>query len=200
MKIIKKIIIVVLVIFLAVIYSNGTWERAIYDTEVDNYATTDKITNCVQQTFVCPYNGLNGISVKLYFENDKAMDKYQWILSKTSGEIVAEGKFDKSMLEEKVYKKKQIIRLGFSTQKESKNQEYIFSIKNNDISNENVMSCYVAPQSKYAKELMADSNVIEKGMVFKQYILMFNKETFIVFLGLAIYISLFTKFIYKLFE
>ena len=203
-KVIRNSILIIIIIGIAVAYSFGIWGKGIYvqtASSGDNRLTNELIGNSeLSQTFLCPYNGLNGIKVKMLRVGPETVDGYSWHVSDSQGEIIAGGEIGQTQLEEKAFTKKKFLTFEIPQQKDSKGKEYTFYINGTGVSKEGCLQAYVANGNQYAKEFGIDGENTEGSLVLKMNTMRFNTETFLVFLGLVVYVVVFFKFMYKLFK
>lgn len=205
MKTLKRVIVLLLVVLLAALYSNGVWQRAIYDTDIGsnsyNVLTHLDENAEIQQDFLCPENGLSGISIKLAVSEMQEVKEYKWVLStKKDNNIICEGNITDKMLNDEEFKKKQILKIEFPLQKNSKDKKYVFSIKGKDIEEGARIAFYTTRNDENAGELRLNEQPQKEVLIIKESIKQFNVQTFVVFLGLALYVAVFIRVMYKLFK
>lgn len=203
-KLIKRIILVVIIIVIAMLYSYGKWEQAIYIQTAesgDNRITNPIIdTEEIRQKFVVPYNGLEEIKIKLLRNGSEEIKDYQWYLLDENGHTVQEGIIGEKELSQKSFVKKKLLYLEIERQNDSKGKTYTFVLKSNEATQNSCLSAYVTDKNQYASELIIKGTKSDDAMVLKMGIRRFNIETFLVFLGLVVYVVVFFRFIYKLFR
>jgi hypothetical protein len=185
MKILKKIALVIIIAVIGVIYSYSSWPQAVYDVNIDSgaYEATPLLVgdSHIEQDFVCKYNGLNQFQIRLDTMQRAKIGKYNWaIVDNSSNEIVREGEMDISKLD-----KKNNCKIKFDKIKDSKEKSYKVLI--------------------YAKSVAEDESISvlktsDNELVIKVYMKRFNVETFVVFLGIGVYLVAFIKFMSKLFQ
>jgi hypothetical protein len=203
-KVIRNSILIIIIIVIAAIYSFGMWGKNIYiqtASSGDNKLTNELIENTeISQTFLCPYNGLNGLKIKMLRVGAETVEGYSWSLCNDKKEILAEGKIGEDELAESTFTRKKFLTFQIPEQEDSKGKEYTFYIRGTNVSKEGCLQGYVAEGNQYAKQLSIDGQGIEGALVLKMSIMRFNLETFIVFLGLVTYVVVFFRFMYKLFR
>lgn len=203
-KVIRNSILIIIIIVIAAIYSFGMWEKNIYiqtASSGDNKLTNELIGNIeITQTFLCPYDGLSGLKVKMLRVGAETVEGYSWSLSNDKKEILAEGRIGEDELEDSIFARKKFLTFQIPEQEDSKGKEYTFCIRGIDVSKEACLQGYLAEGNQYAKQLSIDEQGIEGALVLKMNIMRFNIETFIVFLGLVAYVVVFFRFMYKLFR
>lgn len=210
MKILKRIIFILVIIILATVYSYGVWPRAIYNTSIGSsaYEVTESLNGrkVLEQEFMCEDKGLCGITIKLTKQTNRSIGTYDWtIVEKETGETVGEGIIDESTTENKEFESKSSqkqgnVNLEISKQKESKNKEYLLTITPHDVSDDESMAIYITEKGNVNGNLTINGVEMEKASVIKIQYQRFNTETFIVFLGVILYLVVFVKFMYRLFK
>lgn len=199
MKFIKKIIIGIIGIVLAVLYSYNTWSVSIYDTNIDSstYENVGEIkeNDRVEQSFVCPNNGLKAVKIMLNNSDIENDTEYKWCLKEDDKELRS-GEFKANDIDNS-----QAIEFEFDVLEDSKGKEYQFEIEAKESDSE---------QGIIVKKTKADSDQ-ENGFIFNgeqeeqvlvltQEIQYLNIETAIVFVGLYLYLIIFMTFLMKLFK
>lgn len=203
MKIIKKITIITLIVLLAGFYSFGTWQSAIYDTDIgSNSYNVTSLQNGdeIRQIMTCSKDGLKKISVKLNILDNNLAKGCRWILQNDKGQIIKQGHITKKMINQESFKKKQIMQFEFGKQNHSKDRKYTFILKNTNSEGNAAYTCYTTEKDKIAESLLLNKIEIQQALIIKQYVEYFNIETFVVFLGLAGYVAVFIRYMYKLFK
>lgn len=203
-KILRNSIIITVLLIIAGVYSYGNWGKAIYvqnATSGDNSLTNELIGNSeIKQTFLCKYNGLTQLEIKMLRVGTEEIKGYAWSVYDADGNELATGKISENELANRKFKIKKKIVLNIPEQKNSKGKEYTLCIKGNDVAKEGCFQAYITEGNKYAKQLLVDGNEVEQSLVLKVITHRFNMETFFVFIGLTVYVGLFFKIMYKLFK
>lgn len=210
MKIAKKICLIVFVVILAGVYSYGVWPRAIYDTDIGSgsYENTGALdgNQMMQQQFTCEDQGLCGFSIKLTKLNNQKIGNYNWtILETESGKEIANGIINESMTENDAFEssnaqKRGNIKLDFPRQENSKGKQYLLTLQAEDVDEEESVAVYMTEKGDTDSVLKVNGENLEKASIIKLQYKRFNVETFIVFLGIMVYLRVFIKFMYKLFR
>ena len=210
MKMWKKILLVLAVILLGGVYSYGEWSRAIYNTDISTglYENTGALENGIafEQQFTCYDEGFCGLSVKLSKLDHPVIGEYNWeIQDVEAGKVVGNGTIDESTTENKLFESSSALKRGniilnFPRQEGSAGKEYIFVIKESDVRADETMAVYLTEMNENSSSLKVGNQHMDKAGVIKLYYHRFNVETFIVFLGIMVYLAIFIKFIYKLFR
>ncbi len=197
MKNIKKLIIVILVLFGGFLYSNVDNTENLYyaETETAQYLSTGIMYDgAIEQTIVPTENILDGISMKSSVVGDCTNVSISYCVENMDGEIVAEGTASaKDIKNNKFYK------FAFPQIQNCKDKEYIFKIEENGATEENGIVFYIDPfQTKYDLKVRGDS--AEGSLVAKMISHRFDLKTFIIVMIFVLYLSAFTKILYKLFK
>lgn len=210
MKIVKRGILVILAVLLAGVYAYGVWPRAIYDTNVGSlsFEVTEALTGnmVLEQRFTCNDAGLNGVSLKLTKQSNEIIGDYDWTVREAETDnIVGKGILNEASTENDVFnssspQKNGTVLLNFERQEDSANKEYIFTLQAKDVKEDQSMAVYITQKGNVNSTLTVDGAEKEQTGVIKIQFKRFNVETFIVFLGIIVYLVVFVKFMYKLFK
>lgn len=199
MKFMKKIMIGIIGIVLAVLYSYNTWSASIYDTNIDS-ATYENVAeikenNKVEQSFVCPNNGLKAIKIVLNNSNVENDTEYKWILKEADKEIRS-GEFKANEIDNS-----QAMEFEFEVLEESKGKEYQFEIEGKEKDSEQgIIVKKTKPDEDQESGLVFNGEQEDQVLVLTQEIQYLNIETAIVFMGLYLYLIIFMTFLMKLFK
>lgn len=199
MKVIKKIILLVVIIVIGALYAYGSWSKPIYDTNVGSgsYIMTEQIKDAMnlKQQFVCPNNGLDVITIKIALQENEKIGNYNWeIEDVNTKKIVGSGNIEQQKID-----KKGIASLSFDKIKDSKDKTYQLTIMSNGVKEDSI-ALYMTTPGNYARELLVNGESVEQSIVLKMKMMRFNIETFIVFVGLILYMVLFIRFMNRLFK
>lgn len=201
---VRNVILVLIVIFIAAFYAIGDWETAIYvrTASSGDDSLTNELTGDIEvkQSFLCPDNGFDGLTVKLLKVGSEEVDGYSWELTDQEGSLVAGGKITPDMLNARKFVTKKILTLEIPKQENSKNCRYTFILYGNNVNKEGCLQAYKTERGTFAEELSIDGKNDGQALVLKMQTHKFNLETFLVFLGLALYVGVFFRFMYKLFR
>ena len=211
MKKIKKILIVVGTIILGIGYAYGTWSRPIYNTDVGglSYEKTDFLTrgSTMEQKFVCGNNGFSGFTIKMLKQDGQEIGNYRWTVEEVkTGKIVGKGTISETDTETRLFEssnpqKQGMINVELPKQEESKGKDYKLTLKAEEMKDAESVAVYITEKNSTESELTVNNNAMtDKASIVKVNYKRFNVETFIVFLGIAIYLWAFIKFMYKLFQ
>lgn len=211
MKTLKKVLIVILIIVAGIAYSYGTWPRAIFNTDVGSlsYEKTDFLTtgSALEQNFVCGSKGFAGFTIKLLKQNGQQLGNYEWTIQEVeSGEVIAKGTIGEKETQTRQFQssnpqKQGIISVEIPRQENSKGKEYKLTLRATEMQDTESAAVYMTEKGTVAGELKVNGEVVaDRASIVKADCKRFNVETFIVFLGIAVYIWAFIKFMYKLFK
>lgn len=86
----KYVIVAIVGILFAVIYSFRTWPAEIYDNNIDStlYTNVGELTegSKVSQQFTCTQNGLNSLELTMSNLGQECEAEYAWTLTETESE------------------------------------------------------------------------------------------------------------------
>lgn len=154
----------------------------------------------VEQTFLCSHNGLRSLEIKVVLSNKENIGDYSWNIEDVeTGQIVASGKINAQSFRTKRALKDGWIQLDFSKIDDSKNRVYKYTMKSNASEQESI-AIYMTDKSEYAQILKVNSEEVTQALIIKMNMQRFNVETFIVMLGLIVYLAVFIRFMYRLFQ
>lgn len=197
---IKIIIIALIIVILAGMYSIVDKKNSIYNIKYDNSKfMTLKVdeNNSISQRFICNEKTIDGMAMKMGIEDESRKDsivlKYK-LIDVDKDECAAEGDVDLSDL-----KSGKFFEISFKTVKECKEKEYLFTVSAEKCENNGVV-LYYAPGTQEKTEFRYDENVIDGNWVLRTITHRFDLETFIVTLCFVVYIIVFMRWLYKLFK
>ncbi len=201
MKKIKYIIVALVGLLFAGIYSFRTWPVEIYDSNIDStlYENVGELIegSKVEQTFLCSQNGLHAIELKVSNLGQECEGRYSWKLEETqSGKIAAQGQ-----LEAEAIDNSRNSVLEFAKIDDSKGKEYLLTIQTEQIDSEHGITLMKTEKnSKEDGKLSVNGEESEQVLVLKEQIHYFNVETFVVLLGLIAYLVFFIRFLTRIFK
>ena len=211
MKTIKKIGIAIIMIVVGAAYAYGTWSRPIYNTDIGSlsYEKTDFLTtgSVMEQTFVCGSNGFSGFTIKMLKQDGQEIGNYRWTVEDVkTGKVVGKGTISEADTETRLFEssnpqKQGMVNVELPKQEDSKGKEYKLTLKAEEMKDTESVAVYITEKKSTKSELTVnDKAMTDKASIVKVNYKRFNVETFIVFLGIAIYLWAFIKFMYKLFR
>ena len=161
----------------------------------------------LQQEYTCVDDGMCGLKIKLTKQESQTIGNYNWSLTDIStGKTIASGVIDEDSTGNSEFvsssaQKRGNVELDVPRQKDSKGKKYVLSIQSDDVTENQTMAVYMTEKSRVTTALSIDGNNIDnKAIVLKVEYKRFNVETFIVFLGIMLYLYYFVKFVYRLFR
>ena len=94
-----------------------------------------------------------------------------------------------------------MVNVNFPKQQNSKGKEYRLTLQAEEMEDTESVAVYITEKNSTESELKVNENAMtDKASVVKLNYKRFNVETCIVFLGIAVYLWTFIKFMYKLFR
>lgn len=144
----KYVIVAIVGILFAVIYSFRTWPAEIYDNNIDStlYTNVGELTegSKVSQQFTCTQNGLNSLELTMSNLGQECEAEYAWTLTETESEkVVAKGEFTAGEVDNS---KNMVLKL--SELEESKGKQYVLTIETESIKSEHGVTVMTPPQSE----------------------------------------------------
>lgn len=211
MKTIKKIGIAIIMIVVGAAYAYGTWSRPIYNTDIGSlsYEKTDFLTtgSVMEQTFICGNSGFSGFTIKMLKQDGQEIGNYKWTVEDlNTGKVVGKGTISEADTETRLFEssnpqKQGMVNVELPKQKDSKGKEYKLTLKAEEMKDTESVAVYITEKNSTKSELIVNDNAMtDKASIVKVNYKRFNVETFIVFLGIVIYLWAFIKFMYKLFR
>lgn len=199
MKKIKKIVGIIVVVFIAFIYAHIAKTNNIYDKNVDSseYIGTGVVfEGTIEQRFTCVEDTLDGVKVKAQIFGDVQNVQVVYLLiDNQTGEIVADGKVEASEIQSGKF-----FECPFSKIENCKDKEYTIVFENINAAENTGIGFYFQSISQKGTKLTISENSTEGTLILKTITDRFDCETFIVLLIFIVYIVAFMRFLYKLFE
>lgn len=197
---IKFLILALVIVGLSVAYSFVDKTVSIYDTKVDTsdfQSISMEIGKELSQTFICTENNLDGISLKIsadnVSDNTQVLIGYS-LIDNDSKEIVSEGRVTLEELQSGSF-----FKIRFDRISECAEKEYVLTMSLLECPSGNIRLFY-APGNAGSMELDYDGEHIDGVEVMRTLTHRFDVETFVVTICFAVYIILFMRWLYKLFE
>ena len=143
----KYVIVAIVGILFAVIYSFRTWPAEIYDNNIDStlYTNVGELTegSKVSQQFTCTQNGLNSLELTMSNLGQECEAEYAWTLTETESEkVVAKGEFTAGEVDNS---KNMVLKL--SELEESKGKQYVLTIETESIKSEHGVTVMTTDRS-----------------------------------------------------
>lgn len=197
---IKFLILALVIVGLSVAYSFVDKTVSIYDTKVDTsdfQSISMEIGKELSQTFICTENNLDGISLKIsadnVSDNTQVLIGYS-LIDNDSKEIVSEGRVTLEELQSGNF-----FKIRFDRISECAEKEYVLTMSLLECPSGSVRLFYT-PGNAGSMELRYDGEHIDGVEVMRTLTHRFDVETFVVTICFAVYIILFMRWLYKLFE
>jgi len=198
MKTYKKIIILLVIAALSYLYATQSWPEAIYDVNYDTSSTLPIMVNdnAASQDFSCPRNGLTGLRVRFATMSRASYGSYTWSVQDiASGAEVASGSIDPS-----AFSRSGDYKITFNEISDSAGHTYRFTAKANGVAEDQSLSLYVSNPIRNAGQVLYNGEAKTGCIMLKQTIHYFNVETFIVCIGLLLYLVVFIQYMNRLFH
>lgn len=195
--IIKKVIIGVIVIALAYMYSHIDKNYYLYDRHTDSYNGIGVLGEDeeIKQAFVSESQTIDGINIKITTVGDiEDVFLHYFLVDENTGDIVA-GKVAATELKNNKFNCLDIPKVENT---EGKEYAVILTAENSD--EENGVSFYSVPGTQEGQELHIDEEKQEGTLAMRVICHRFDVETFVVLLGIMLFIGVFMKTLYKSFR
>ena len=189
----------VIVLCVSYFYAHIDKNTYIYDRTADTgtYYGTGIISGSdeISQTFVAKENSIDGINLKVSMAgNVEQVIMHYTLVDRTSGESY-KGSIPVTELENNKFN-----QLSIDTISNTKGKQFALIVSSENADAQNGFSLYAAPGSETEQHLMIRENEAEGTLVVRTISHGFNLETFIVFIGIAAFIIVFMKVLYKSFK
>ena len=199
MKKMKKVVLVVAVLIIAIVYSYISKMQMIYDKNIDpsDYLNTGIMGNKVLvQSFICRESSLDGIAIKCQLLGDVSdVELHYSVVNKSENKIISHGKIKANEIQSTKFN-----IFTFDTVKNCKNKEFELTISSVNATETNGIAFYYQDGVEQNTKMMIDGKTVNGTMIMKTITNRFDIETFCVFLLFVIYVTCFIKFLYKLFK
>lgn len=201
MKKIKYSIIIIILLALNFVYSFTTKEQRIYDKTVEEgyYTNVGQIaeSTIITQTFLCEKSSLTAFEIKFGNFGRTNQTELFYRLEEIQGDVVAEGTFDASEIDNNTFYK-----IKLPEKIESKNKEYKLVIGDNETSAGAGVTILKTSKSSHGLDLSVEGKYAEKvseteALVMKILTYAFSLETFIILIFFEIFVVFFVKVLYK---
>lgn len=196
-KIVKTIIMILLMVAVGAVHAYGQWKQPVYDTTVDaaEYQNVGEISGeaKIEQEFTAEYNGMNALFIRTSTwgrVNDSEMN-YR-LVNTADDSVITEGVLKVSEVTDNEYKE-----ITFPEVKESKGEQYRFTIVSDGIKNGEGISIFTTKKTESAESLEVNGEEQDQALVMKVQAKEFNWEDFIVLIGLQLYVVGFVKLLYR---
>lgn len=196
-KRVKLAITILIIVAISGINACRELDQAIYDKSVDaaNYENIGELCDgtVVEQVFTSEYGGMRGISIRMATWERKSDSKLKYsLIEKQSGSCVAEGTIISGNLLNNEYN-----QIMFPEIKESRGKTYILKIQDESVKQGEGVTIFSTQKGEKAGVLSVNGKASQEALVVKVIAKEFNVESFIVSIGLLMYIIGFVKLLYR---
>lgn len=196
---VKIILVSIVVVVLAVIYSFIDKATPLYDTEWDTseYENIELYEgDSVTQEFICEENYLDGVSIKIAAigDSDQILLSYQ-LCEEETGNILITGETDLESLESGKF-----FKISFDRINNLQDKKLMFTLsvsKGNEANGINVYTTDAVDGNNFS---IINSKNLNDTLVIRTLSHQFGFETFFVVICFVLYIVFFMKWMYKLFR
>lgn len=195
---IKWMIVFIILILLASVYSVVDKKVSIYDAEIDSsdYLSVDlREDNEIKQTFLSKEEALDGIMVKMAAVGNMDSTILEYVLSENGEKIAAQGEVSLSKL-----KSGRFFRFDFDKVSGCKNKLYELQIKVKKCESDSNVTLYYTRGGQQNTKCTVDGIELDGTLVLRTVTHRFDIETFVVTLCFLIYVVLFMRWLSKLFK
>ena len=195
--IIKTGILSVVVIALAYVYSHVDKNSYLYDRNTDTFNSIGVLegNGSIQQTFVAQDKSIDGVNIKVTSVGDvEDVVVHYSLVDKVTGDTVTQKVAAKNL------KSNKFNYLELPTVQDAKGKTFtvIFTAENAD--EENGIIFYTVPVKKTNHKLHVDGEQQEGILAMRTVCHRFDTETFVVLLGIVVFVVLFMRTLYKSFR
>ena len=195
--IIKTVVIGVIVIAFAYMYSHIDKNHYIYDRHTESFNGIGVLEEDekIKQTFVSEDKAIDGINIKITTVGDiEDVVLHYSLIDEETGDIVAR----KVAATELKNNKFNYLHIPTVENAEGKEYTVVLTAENSD--EENGVSFYAVPGKQTDQELQVDEEKQDGTLAMRVICHRFDVETFVVSLGIVLFISVCMKTLYKSFR
>ena len=198
----KKIIsclIICVVIVLSYFYAHIDKNSYIYNRNSDTalfYGTGILLNNEeITQTFIAEENVIDGFNIKIATAGnvDKVVLSYS-VIDEMS-EVIAQAKVPANALESNKFN-----RLEIPTIENTEGKQYTLVLSTENADEQNGVGFYIEPGRRENQQLTIKNNDTDGTLVARIISHRFDMETFVVLLGIILFVVMFMKVLYKFFK
>lgn len=197
----KKLSVIVLIVGIlsfAFAYAHIDKNTYLYDRNTDSTELTGtgilEEKEEVRQPFICRENSIEGINLKAtVIGNPEDVELVYSLIDAESNDILCE-----EVVQGTEIKSNKFNKLKFPVLRETRGKRYILSISESGNSSEAGISFYVSPEDG-EEQLTVRGEKAQGVLAVRILTHRFDLETFIVLLGIALFIAGFMSVLYKLF-
>ena len=198
----KKIVIfliMILVIVLSYFYAHIDKNSYLYDRNVDTkefYSTgiiSDK--EGLIQTFVADEDAIDGVYIKISFVGEVGDVILHYTLTDDETEEAISASIKASDLDDNKFNHLKLPRI-----EGTKGKTYTLTLSTENVDEQNGIAFYVAPGKQTEQNLVVKGNEVDGTIVARMLCQRFDVETFVVLLGIVVFVTGFMKVLYKFFK
>ena len=200
-KVIKTVVFCIILVAIGFLYGHIAKLHNIYDKNIDTseYQSTEILSNKgVRQTFVCEEEYLDGVRIKSIVSNSSEDTQIHYqLINMEENQVVSSG-----TIQGKDVENSKFFEISFARVTGSKGKTFELFLYSDSSSDEKdgVKFSYQPVTEEGTSFVEADKEITEGTLILKTVTNRFDWETFIVFLGFALYVILFMRFLYNLFK
>lgn len=198
----KKIIsclIICVVIVLSYFYAHIDKNSYIYNRNSDTalfYGTGILLNNEeITQTFIAEENVIDGFHIKIATAGNVEKVVLSYSVIDEMSEVVAQAKVPVNALESNKFN-----RLEIPTIENTEGKQYTLVLSTENADEQNGVGFYIEPGRRENQQLTIKNNDTDGTLVARIISHRFDMETFVVLLGIILFVVMFMKVLYKFFK
>ena len=198
----KKIIsclIICVVIVLSYFYAHIDKNSYIYNRNSDTalfYGTGILLNNEeITQTFIAEENVIDGFNIKIATAGNVEKVVLSYSVIDEMSEVVAQAKVPVNALESNKFN-----RLEIPTIENTEGKQYTLVLSTENADEQNGVGFYIEPGRRENQQLTIKNNDTDGTLVARIISHRFDMETFVVLLGIILFVVVFMKVLYKFFK
>ena len=198
----KKIIsclIICVVIVLSYFYAHIDKNSYIYNRNSDTalfYGTGILLNNEeITQTFIAEENVIDGFNIKIATAGNVEKVVLSYSVIDEMSEVVAQAELPANALESNKFN-----RLEIPTIENTEGKQYTLVLSTENADEQNGVGFYIEPGRRENQQLTIKNNDTDGTLVVRSISHRFDMETFVVLLGIILFVVVFMKVLYKFFK
>ena len=198
----KKIIsclIICVVIVLSYFYAHIDKNSYIYNRNSDTalfYGTGILLNNEeITQTFIAEENVIDGFNIKIATAGNVEKVVLNYSVIDEMSEVVAQAELPANALESNKFN-----RLEIPTIENTEGKQYTLVLSTENADEQNGVGFYIEPGRRENQQLTIKNNDTDGTLVARIISHRFDMETFVVLLGIILFVVMFMKVLYKFFK
>ena len=198
----KKIVpwlLICIVIILAYFYAYIDKNSYIYDKNADTgsfYSTGILVEGEeIAQTFTAEEKSIDGLNLKISLLGNVEDVIVNYTILNEGDEVIFTGNVAASELKNSKFNRLEIPKITGTKEK-----EYTVVLSEEKTDEQNGVAFYIVPGSKTNHQLTIKGNETDGTLIARSICHRFDVETFIVLLGIIVFVAVFMKILYKLFR